>query len=134
MPISRPFSLTDVSVTCSFRRIARRASRLSATRSPTTISFNLLRPLKTKVGMACKLQSGLSVWHVWSTTNRSGLSIRTRMRLLSIGRVQSGAPIDQLAQLIHVRRTLHGGIQTDLAFVVERRQSLIERLHPVFVL
>src|SRR5215210_8031433 len=51
MLISRPFSLTEVSVICSLRRIWRKDSRLSATRSPPTVSFKRLRPLKTYVGI-----------------------------------------------------------------------------------
>src|SRR6185369_8159472 len=58
----------------------------------------------------CKLQSGLSVLHVWSGTNRSGLSVRTRMLLLTICRVQARTTIDQLAQFVYVGRALHGGV------------------------
>src|SRR6185503_19369210 len=47
IPISRPFSFTEVRITCSRRRSCRSASRLSATRSPTTVSLSLFRPLKT---------------------------------------------------------------------------------------
>jgi hypothetical protein len=47
MPISRPFSFTDMSVICSRRSAWRSASRLSATRSPETISFSRFWPLKT---------------------------------------------------------------------------------------
>ena len=56
------------------------------------------------------------------------------MLLRTVAGINSGAAIDQLAQLVYVRRTLQRRVQTNLAFVIERRQRLVERLHPVLVL
>src|ERR1043165_5672560 len=134
MPISRPFSFTDVSVTCSRRRIWRNASRLSATRSPTTISFKRLRPLKTYVGIT--VSSGSCDYRLsgygWPRTNRSRLRVRARVRFGA--RVDAGTTIDQLAQLIDIRRTLQRRLHIDLALVIQRGQRLIESLHAVLVL
>src|SRR6185503_4184323 len=80
---------------------------------------------------SCKLR--LSV-DVGSDTNWSALCVRTRVWFPTVARVDAGATIDQLAQLVDVRRTLHGGIQSDLALVIERGQCLVESLHAVLVL
>ncbi len=48
--------------------------------------------------------------------------------------VDAGAVLDQLAQLVRVRRALDGDLHRDEPLVVERGERLVEGLHAVLAL
>src|SRR5690348_1098114 len=52
----------------------------------------------------------------------------------SVGLVYARSALDELFQLVRIGRTLHCGFQCDLTFLIERRQRLVECLHPEFIL
>src|SRR5262245_14349994 len=106
---------------CSRRNAATAPSIESATRSPVTVCPARVRPLYAKVAIYCLLHC--------STVLTTGCPCSRARTAEPRTRDHTDAAIDQVLQLVAVRRRHHCGLERDHSFLIERRQRLVHRLH-----
>src|SRR5688572_7963208 len=154
---SLPFSLmAPVTVIRSRRSCEARTCLFSATRSPDTFSPAAFLPLNVKTGITCSpsptYRAGLACalpappcvccarFHSLGQAGAlasdycgAGTALPLHRRRRRTAR-HSSAAVDHLLQFLRHRRALDGRLQRDLFLEVQRRQRLVERLHPELVL